>query len=216
MKLSAILFTVIVLLAGTVFIACSFSAKDKVRADTTTDSKLILPETSLKKDTTVPLSNLVNKQNTSPKKAPSDLIEVYIAPSICEGTRNDFDVIPPPPVDGDSIRVQNDDSVSFFMCNIEEEAEYPGGAEAWHRFLNENLEFPTDSSGKGIQGAVDVTFMIDEEGNVCNVEAVSGLKILGAEAVRVIKNSSKWTPAKLYSNGRHVKSYKKQPVMFRM
>jgi TonB family protein len=209
MKPTAVLFTVIMLLAGAAFIGCSFNTKDKIRT-AAHDGNPALPEIALKKDTTVPLPRLVTK------KAKPDLIEVYIAPSICEGTRDDFDVIPPPPVEGDSIRVQGDDSVSFFMCNIEEEAEYPGGAEAWHRFLNENLEFLTDSSGNGIQGTVDVSFMIDEDGNVSNVEAISGSKILGAEAVRVIKKSCKWAPAKLYSNGRHVKSYKKQPVIFRM
>ena len=215
MKLTAILFTVILLLAGTAFIGCSFSTKDKVQVETLHVNKLIVPETSVKEDTTVSLPQPVNKKYTSAKKAKPELKEVYIATSICEGARDDFDVIPPPQAE-DSIRVQKDDSDVVFMCNLEKEAEYPGGAAAWNRFLNKNLKFPTDSSGNGIAGTVVVKFFIDEDGKVCDVEAVSGPAVLGEEAVRVIKKSRKWIPGKLYKNGRHIKSYKKQPVIFRV
>lgn len=216
MKLTAILFTVILLLAGTVFIGCSFSTKDKVRADTTPDSKLILPETSLKKDTTGQLPKPVNKQNALPKKAKPELVNVYIKPSEDEGLSADYDLIPPPPIEKDSIRVRKDESDAAFFCDLEEEAEYPGGGAAWNSFLNKNLKFPTDSSGNEIVGTVVVKFFIDEYGNVCDVEAVSGPAILVAEAVRVIKKSRKWTPGKIYKNGRHIKSYKTQPIIFRV
>jgi protein TonB len=79
--------------------------------------------------------------------------------------------------------------------------------------LNRNLRFPEDSGGNGISGTAVVKFAIDEEGNVTDVEAVSGSKVLSAEAARVIKKSGKWTPGR--RNGRHIKSYKTQPVIFR-
>jgi len=37
---------------------------------------------------------------------------------------------------------------------------------------------------------------------------------LREEAIRVIKKSGQWTPA--VQNGRYVKSYKRQPVIFRI
>jgi TonB family protein len=215
MKLTAILFTVILLLAGTAFIGCSFNTKDKVRADTTQVNKLIVSEPSIKKDTTVALQRTANRQYTSKKKAKPELVNVFIRPSEDEGLSADY-LIPPPPIEEDSIRVQKDDSDVTVFCNLEKEAEYPGGTAAWNRFLNKNLKFPTDSSGNGIVGTVVVKFFIDEDGNVCDVEAVSGPAILGAEAVRVIKKSRKWTPGKLYKNGRHIKSHKKQPIIFRV
>jgi len=49
---------------------------------------------------------------------------------------------------------------------------------------------------------------------VSDVEAISGPNELRAEAVRVIKKSGKWTAA--VQNGRQVKSYKKQPITFRL
>ena len=65
-----------------------------------------------------------------------------------------------------------------------------------------------------IQGTVVVQFIVDKEGNVSDVEAISGPNELREEAVRVIKKSGKWTPA--IQNGRQVKSYKKQPIKFRL
>ena len=61
-----------------------------------------------------------------------------------------------------------------------------------------------------------VKFIVDKEGNVSDVEAISGPDTGGLreEAVRVIKKSGKWTPA--VQNGRFVKSYKRQPVSFKL
>ena len=208
MKPGPVLLTALLLATG----MFSCVTKDKSNTYIADD---VLPETSLKKTDTALIPHPDNKGTALPKKVKSEFTETYIQPSICEGTRDDGYIIPPPPEE-DSVRVQNDDSVAYFMCNIEEEAEYPGGTAAWHRFLNKNLIFPTDSNGIGIQGTVMVEFIIDTAGNVTDVKAVSGTEPLTTEAVRVIKKSRKWTPGRLYSNGRHIKSYKKQPVIFRM
>jgi len=57
-----------------------------------------------------------------------------------------------------------------------------------------------------------VQFIVDKQGVVSDVEAISGPNELREEAVRVIKKSGQWTPA--VQNGRQVKSYKKQPIIF--
>jgi len=97
---------------------------------------------------------------------------------------------------------------------VEIESEYPGGLNAWQRFLNKNLHYPQQAIDQEIQGFVMVQFIVDREGNVSEVQAVSGPDELRAEAVRVIKKSGKWTPA--IQNGRPVKSYKRQPIGFRL
>jgi protein TonB len=100
------------------------------------------------------------------------------------------------------------------FTKVEIESSYPGGAAAWQRYLNRNLRYPQDAIDNEIQGAVVVQFIVDKEGNVSEVEAISGPNELRDEAVRVIKKSGKWTPA--VQNGRQVKSYKKQPIVFRL
>ena len=100
------------------------------------------------------------------------------------------------------------------FTKVEIESEYPGGAGAWQRYLSKSLHYPDEAVNNEIQGDVVVQFIVDKEGNVSEVEAISGPNELRDEAVRVIKKSGKWTPA--VQNGRQVKSYKKQPIKFRL
>jgi periplasmic protein TonB len=100
------------------------------------------------------------------------------------------------------------------FTKVEIESDYPGGQSAWIRYLNKNFVYPQDAQDNEIQGTVTVQFIVDKEGNVSDVEAVSGPKELQAEAIRVVKKSGRWTPA--VQNGRQVKSYKKQPVTFKL
>ena len=102
------------------------------------------------------------------------------------------------------------------FTKVEIESEFPGGSAAWLRYLNKNLRYPDDAVNNEIQGVVVVQFIVDKEGNVSDVNAVSGPENGGLrdEAVRVIKKSGKWTPA--VQNGRQVKSYKKQPIVFKL
>ena len=102
------------------------------------------------------------------------------------------------------------------FTKVEIESEFPGGAAAWLRYLNKNLRYPDDAVNNEIQGTVIVQFIVDKEGNVSDVTPISGPDNGGLreEAVRVIKRSGKWTPA--VQNGRQVKSYKKQPIVFKL
>ena len=100
------------------------------------------------------------------------------------------------------------------FTKVEIESEYPGGAAAWQRYLNRNLHYPDEAQNNEIQGTVVVQFIVDKEGKVSDVEAISGPNELREEAMRVIRKSGNWTPA--VQNGRQVKSYKKQPIVFKL
>lgn len=97
---------------------------------------------------------------------------------------------------------------------IEIESEFPGGAAAWKRFLSANLVYPPKAVRKKIEGDVIVQFIVDKEGNISDIEAISGPELLRDAAVKVFQNSPRWKPA--FQNGRKVKSYKKQPIKFRL
>ncbi|MBS1606554.1 MAG: TonB family protein [Bacteroidetes bacterium] len=102
------------------------------------------------------------------------------------------------------------------FVKVEIESEYPGGPAAWLRYLNKTFRYPEDGLNNEIQGTVVVQFIVDKEGKVSEVQAISGPELGGLreEAVRVIRGSGDWIPA--IQNGRKVKSYKKQPVIFRL
>jgi protein TonB len=132
--------------------------------------------------------------------------------------QKDEGIVAPPVEDGGKGVVEapkkDDEDWDKTFTKVEIESEYPGGAAAWQRYLNRNLRYPQEAIDNEVQGAVVVQFIVDREGNVSDVEAISGPQELRSEAVRVIKKSGKWTPA--VQNGRQVKSYKKQPIVFRL
>ncbi len=96
---------------------------------------------------------------------------------------------------------------------VEIESSYFGGIAAWKRFLERTIRYPETAIDKNIQGTVMVQFVVDKEGRMTDIQAISGPEELQAEAVRAIRSSQgKWNPG--IQNGRKVKSYKKQPITF--
>lgn len=144
------------------------------------------------------------------------LEEVKIGTTNQEGVK-DEGIVAPPVDDGKGVveaPKKDEEDWDKTFTKVEIESEFPGGMSAWARYLNRNLRYPQDAIDNEVQGTVIVQFIVDKEGNVSDVEAVSGANELRDEAVRVIKKSGKWTPA--VQNGRQVKSYKKQPIVFRL
>jgi protein TonB len=94
------------------------------------------------------------------------------------------------------------------------EASFPGGDSAWMRFLNHTLRYPDDAVNNEIMGTVIVSFTVNTDSTISDVQAASGPKKGGLreEAVRVINLSSKWVPAT--DNGTPIKSIKKEPIKF--
>jgi len=102
------------------------------------------------------------------------------------------------------------DKDDHIYTKVEIESYYKGGDAAWQRFLIKNFRPPQPEDDQAGDATVTVQFIVDKEGNVSDVEAISGPAGLKKEAVRVIRLSGKWEPA--IQNGRKVKSYKKQPI----
>lgn len=106
------------------------------------------------------------------------------------------------------------DEGETIFTKVEIESQFPGGISAWAAFLNRKLNYPQQAADNEIQGTVMIQFIVDLQGNVSEVTAISGPEELRAAAINVIKQSSKWTPA--IQNGIPVKSYKRQPITFKL
>jgi len=100
------------------------------------------------------------------------------------------------------------------FVKVDIESDFPGGAAGWRRFLQNNLVYPKKAERKKIEGTVVVQFIVDKDGTISNISAISGPELLQEAATDVIKKSPNWTPAT--QNGRKVKSYKKQPITFKL
>lgn len=108
------------------------------------------------------------------------------------------------------------DSSTNPFASGEIESSFPGGPGAWMRYLNKTFRFPWEAQRDNIQGTVVVQFIVDKDGSVSDVEAISGPTSGGLreEAVRVIRKSGVWLPAS--KDGVPVKSYKKLPITFQL
>lgn len=98
---------------------------------------------------------------------------------------------------------------------VEQKPEFIGGQVAMMKFLAQNVKYPEVCRVNGIQGRVYVSFIIDEKGNVTDVELKKGKnKHLDKEAIRVIKSMPQWTPGK--QRGKAVKVKYVIPVSYKL
>ena len=80
---------------------------------------------------------------------------------------------------------------------VEVMPEYPGGMNALMSFLSDNIIYPNEAEEKGIEGRVLITFIIEKNGSISNVEVAESVNpLLDKEAVRVVKTMKKWIPGK--------------------
>ena len=114
----------------------------------------------------------------------------------------------------DAIKQDTLKSKSLVYAQVEVEADYPGGNEAWAKYVSKNMKpgVPSKDAPVGKYQVIAI-FIVGTDGAVKDVKP---LTILGydmeEEVVRVIENSGKWTSA--MQNGKPVNAYRKQPVTF--
>jgi len=100
------------------------------------------------------------------------------------------------------------------LKKVEVEATYPGGSDAWRQYILNNLKYPEEAVKNEIQGEVVVEFVVNKDGSLTGVHAISGPDRLKAESVRVVTKSGKWVPA--LEQGKKVASTVKQPINYRL
>lgn len=117
---------------------------------------------------------------------------------------------------GDGEPVIEDLSGIFDMSQIDKSPEFPGGMEKMIPYLRNNTKYPTISLEEGSQGKVYVSFVVDKEGNITDVQIAKSDadKYCGKEALRVVSSMPKWIPGEV--RGRKVKTRFILPVIFRI
>jgi protein TonB len=88
--------------------------------------------------------------------------------------------------------------------------------EAFREYISQNLRYPHIAIDNGISGKVFVQFVVDQKGNVVDVQVVrSADQSLDTEALRLIKSTSgMWTPGK--QRNTPVKVRYTFPITFRL
>ena len=105
-----------------------------------------------------------------------------------------------------------DSEIEIFTA-VEQQAEFPGGPGAWGRYLNKTLKYPSSAQKKNIGGRVFVSFVVNIDGTIQDVQVLKGVGYgCDEEAVRVVKSMPRWNPGK--QSGRAVRSRFTQPITF--
>ncbi|HET7118432.1 MAG TPA: energy transducer TonB [Hanamia sp.] len=94
---------------------------------------------------------------------------------------------------------------------VEIEATFPGGPQAWQRYIQRAIMAQLDEFSESDYGTCNVQFIVDKNGKVSNAQATTMKGTRLAEiAVNAISKGPNWIPA--IQNGRYVNAYRTQPV----
>ncbi|MDB5030118.1 energy transducer TonB [Mucilaginibacter sp.] len=78
---------------------------------------------------------------------------------------------------------------------VETQPEFPGGLEAFGKFLGQNVHYPATMREKMVEGKVIVQFVVEIDGSLSNIKAIHGPGYgASEEAERVLNLSPKWNP----------------------
>ncbi|MBC7937253.1 MAG: energy transducer TonB [Rhizobacter sp.] len=93
---------------------------------------------------------------------------------------------------------------------------YPGGDRSPVNFFRNNIEYPQDAADNCVEGTVNISFLVDENGKITS--PVTNAPRLGygleEEALRVFKKMPKWNPGSL--KGKNIKTHFTLPVTFQL
>lgn len=84
------------------------------------------------------------------------------------------------------------------FVTVEDMPQFQGGDNSKFRaWVMKQIQYPSIAAENGIQGRVTLTFVIERDGSLTNVQVLNSPdRSLSEEAMRVVKSSPKWTPGK--------------------
>ena len=110
-----------------------------------------------------------------------------------------------------NVPTTSSDTTGSVLSKVEIEASFPGGAQAWTRYVTNAIVENQSKLKKSDYGTCIIKFIVDTKGHVSEVEATTMKKSkLAKIAIEAISNGPRWHPAQ--QGGRFVNAYRLQPV----
>ena len=101
------------------------------------------------------------------------------------------------------------------FLKVEKMPAYPGGNRELIKDIQENLVYPEDAKKDSIQGEVFVLFVVDEKGQITNLEIVRSTNhIFDSAALDVLSHLKTFIPGE--QHGKKVNVIYTQPIMFKL
>ncbi len=181
------------------------------------------------------------KDPEPPKEVEQVKTIAYLVPEVVEETENEM---PPPTQEAIETAIISDkniegresegisetppvvvETVTTKILEIEESNEpfltvevqpsFMGGNSEMYKFLGKNLKYPTAAQHANIQGKVFLSFIVEKDGSITDIETMKGIGFgCDEEAMRVVKLMPKWIAGK--QNGRNVRVKFTIPVFFKL
>ncbi|MDD2687862.1 MAG: energy transducer TonB [Bacteroidales bacterium] len=93
--------------------------------------------------------------------------------------------------------IEPDDDKDEIFAIVEVNPSFPGGKDAFHQYLKDNIKYPRSAIEAQIEGTVYVEFVVEKDGSLTDIHiARKSTSLLDQEALRVIKAMPKWIPGK--------------------
>ena len=109
----------------------------------------------------------------------------------------------------------NDEDEQTVNIVVDKMPSFPGGEKKFRQYIEQNIKYPKLAEQYGIQGRVIVSFIVEIDGSITNVEVMqSAAFILDEEAVRLIKAMPNWIPGE--QEGKPVRVKYIFPIVFKL
>ncbi len=148
----------------------------------------------------------ITRQDQKPPEPPKK-IEVKVIADILEVVTNDTKIN----TDVDFTEFDENAEIEQIVAVEEEEVEddqpflraetmpsFQGGdLNTFRKWVQDNVRFPQIALENGIQGRVTLSFVIEKDGRLTNIQVLQTPdRSLSEEAIRVLNKSPKWSPGK--------------------
>ena len=148
----------------------------------------------------------ITRQDQKPPEPPKK-VEVKVIADLLEVVTNDTKIT----TNVDFTEFDEDAEIEQIVAVEEEEVEedqpflraetmpsFQGGdLNTFRNWVQQNVKFPQIALENGIQGRVTLTFVIEKDGRLTNIQVLQTPdRSLSEEAIRVLNKSPKWSPGK--------------------
>jgi periplasmic protein TonB len=157
----------------------------------------------------------VVKPDNEVKEQPPKIEELKVADPGQKTVKGDpnADINIAEPVGNSDVKQVTEEDPNKIFTAVEENPTFPGGEDAFNKYLSKNIHYPAVARENGTQGKVFLSFVVEKDGSLTDIKVVRGIGGgCDDEAVRVLKNSPHWTPG--VQNGKHVRVAYTIPVTF--
>ncbi|MDG2464309.1 MAG: energy transducer TonB [Crocinitomicaceae bacterium] len=96
---------------------------------------------------------------------------------------------------GGKVKIEDPEKLELFP---DTEAMFVGGVNEMNKYIQSNVNYPQSSISRGEQGKVWVSFIVEKDGSITNIELENNVSTdLDREAKRVVRSFPNWIPGEV-------------------